>query len=114
MEKTRHGCLTAYLILAIVSCAVIGVTYSGIGNLTTRGSPVYAVDSLLKIGFLIAIWRWRKWGFWAIVVLDLVGGAYQAFAIRSFIPPIAAVLDIVIMYGVLHIGRERQGWRQLE
>jgi len=114
MEKKRHGCLTAYLILAIVTVAVIGVSYSGIGNLTSHGSPVYAVDSLLKIAFLIAIWRWRKWGFWAIVVLDIIGGAYQAFAIDSFIPPVAAVLDILIMYGVLHIGGERQGWRQLE
>jgi len=75
----------------------------------------------------------KKWGFWgycassiaglAINLLINTGGAVQipggtsqalVGSISIIISVAAVILGILILFGVLHIGKENKGWRQLK
>jgi hypothetical protein len=62
----------------------------------------------------IALFRWKKWGFWGFcvssvvaIVVNLSGG----LGIGSYL---SGLIMIGLMYGVLQIGRENKGWPQLD
>ncbi len=62
----------------------------------------------------MAIFRWRKWGFWGLliisavkIVLEVIAGG-TGFAVLS-----GVVFSMLILYGVLHIGSGNKGWPQL-
>ena len=122
MEKKRHGCLTAYLIFMIIVCALGAAVYFLAGNFVERGNPeipaglrpVFGIINLLMGGCIVALWRWKKWGFWAFVGIGILGGILNTWLSRSIITMIMVPIGILIMYGILHIGKENQGWKQLD
>ncbi|OGV70077.1 MAG: hypothetical protein A3K19_27610 [Lentisphaerae bacterium RIFOXYB12_FULL_65_16] len=121
-SKKRHGCLAAYLIFMMVICTTGAGVYLLAGNFVARGNPeipaalrpVFAVINLLAAVCAVALWRWKKWGFWGFVIMGVLGGILNTYLTRSLITALMVPLSILIMYGILHIGGERKGWRQLE
>jgi len=122
MEKKRHGCLIAYLTLLMVVGVLGAAVYFFAGSFVARGNPeipaelrpVYGVINLLIVVFAIGLWNWKKWGFWGFVTLGVLGACLNTYLSRSFIPFIFAAVGILIMYGTLRIGKENQGWKQLD
>ena len=122
MEKKRHGCLTAYLIFMIAVCTLGAAVYFLAGSFVEQGNPeipagfrpVFGIINLLMGGCAVALWRWKKWGFWAFVVIGILGGILNTWLSRSIIPMIMMPIGILIMYAILLIGRDNQGWRQLD
>jgi hypothetical protein len=122
MEKKRHGCLTVYLIFMMVVGVIGALVYFLADSLVATGNPeipagvrpVFGVISLLVVGCAFALWKWKKWGFWGFVVIGVLGGCLNACLSRSFAPFIFAAAGISIMYGILHIGKQNQGWKQLD
>lgn len=120
--KKRHGCLTAWLISMIVANSATALMYL-LGAETIRGSfpnapgwafPVLIVFSLFNLVCAIALFQWKKWGFWGFcgssivaVVVNLSIGLNPAFVFLG-------LLGVLLLYGVLHIGKENKGWPQLE
>jgi hypothetical protein len=121
MEKQRHGCLTAWLVLVIVANTLTALAYvlgqSAVAANLPAGRgwvvPVLAVFAAANVIFAIALFQWRRWGFYgivassvvALVVNLLVGGG--PFVITGLLGPL-------VLYGVLQIGGARKGWDQLE
>ena len=76
--------------------------------------PVLVVGGVFNLVCAIGLFRWKKWGFWGFV-----GSASIVFVINLSIglslgAALAGLLGVAILYGVLHIGKERKGWPQLE
>jgi hypothetical protein len=73
-----------------------------------------AVGGLVNVLCAVALLRWKKWGFWgfiasaiAVLVVNLSIGLGPSSIFGG-------VVGIALLYGVLHIGKEKKGWSQLE
>jgi hypothetical protein len=120
--KQRHGCLTAYLVFAIIANSATALLYLFGAGAIKRGTPdipdwafpVLIVLVLFNLACAIALFRWTKCGFWGLVasaaitlVVNLTIGLGLSSAIVGF-------LGVILLYGVLHIGKENKGWPQLD
>ena len=118
-RKKRHGCLTSCLIMMIVGSAIFIFLYiaRAIYPQYSPDLPVWAVPVLVtvqafEIICLIALFNWKKWGFWffcafggiAVIINILLGVGVTAFG---------TLISVAILYGVLNIGGENKGWVQL-
>ena len=120
--KQRHGCLAVYLVFMIIANSATALIYlvgsegirQNIPNMPDWAFPVLIIGSIFNLVCAIALFRWKKWGFWGFVC----SAAIVFFVNLSIgINPVGAVgglLGVAILYGVLHIGKERKGWTQLE
>src|SRR5688500_20341036 len=69
--KTRHGCLTAWLILMILANALTAVTtplFAASIRQAIPGFPEWVVWpivllAVLNVVFAVALFKWKKWGF---------------------------------------------------
>ena len=126
-EKKRHGCLTSYLVLLIIG-AVFGAMMMLIlgsvikqyyGDVTAFSSPLFIVwgivGEIMQIVGAIALFRWKKWGFYLIALIPIVTiVVYLALGFTLY-QTLPALLSIAFLYGVLHIGSEKnKAWPQLE
>jgi hypothetical protein len=119
--KKRHGCLTAWLVLMIVANSASALFYV-LRSETIRRSlpnapgwtlPLLIVVSLFNLMCAVALLQWKKWGFWgscASAVVSLVVNLWLGLGTGVA----GAVVGVLLLYGVLHIGKENKGWPQLE
>jgi hypothetical protein len=120
--KKRHGCLTAYLIFLIVVIAITVIYYIADSKslkstlkLPGWSLPVSAVLCLLEIVCAIAIFKWKRWGFWGFCVLAMAALIVNISSGLGIATSIIGLVGIAIMYGVLNIGnKENKGWPQLD
>ena len=77
------------------------------------------VFSIFNVVCAIVLLLWKRWGFWgfcatsvAMLVVNLL------FFSRGIGPVLVSVLTgllgVLILFGVLHIGKENKGWPQLK
>ena len=83
------------------------------------GSPLWALPALAVLGVfniicLIAIFKWKKWGFYAALVFGLFTFFVNMVMGVGVVRAVLGLAGIAILYGVLQIGGEKKGWRQLE
>ena len=76
--------------------------------------PVLIVGAILNLVFAIALLRWKEWGFWGFVATSVVIFLVNLSLGFSFGRALVGLLGVAILYGVLHIGKERKGWSQLD
>ncbi len=121
--KNRHGCLTAYLILMLVSFAFTILMYvaqasilKSISRIPAWRSAAELVLCLLDIICVIAIFRWKKWGFCILAAAGLtINILAHSNIYLTVIGSVAGVAGIAILFGVLNIGgKDDKGWPQLE
>jgi hypothetical protein len=116
----RHGCLTTYLVFVIIVNSAMALVYLfGSEWLRRNGAqtPSWAFWALAIAGVVnviaaVALLRWRRWGFWLFVASALAGLAVN-LSIGMPQGIFGAVVGIAILYGVLHIGKERKAWPRL-
>jgi hypothetical protein len=128
-RKQRHGCLTALLIVIIVlnvlgvlSSVLIAMGYISdiLGQdfvLPVWSLTVSIISSVFVIIFAVAIFMWKKWGFWGLVGIEVVNIAAgvvsgDIFTIVSSV--LGAFIAIGLLYATLQIGGQNKGWTQLE
>ena len=120
--KSRHGCLTTWLVLMIIANSGAALMYL-LGSEAIRRTlpnapgwvfPVLIVLSLFNLACAIALFQWKKWGFWgfcASAAVALVVNLSLGLGIAS---ALAGLIGVLLLYGVLHIGKENKGWPQLD
>jgi hypothetical protein len=121
-QKKRHGCLTAYLVLAIVLNSATALLYLfGAGaikrsspNIPDWAFPVLIVLVLFNLACAIALFRWKRWGFWGLVASAAVTLGVNLTIGLGLSSAIVGVLGVLLLYGVLHIGKNNKGWPQLD
>lgn len=119
----RHGCLTIWLLILLLWNLVLVLTYTGCNMVQWFGDigepfgwyfPIMIGLAVASLVCVMAIFRWRKWGFWGLliisavkIVLEVIAGG-TGFSVLS-----GVVISMLILYAVLHIGRTNKGWPQL-
>ncbi len=93
----------------------------GSGWLQSRGAkmPTWAFGALALCGVVnvisaVALLRWQRWGFWAFVASALVGVVVNFSIGLGPQGVVGAAAGILILYGVLHIGKEQKAWPRLQ
>ncbi len=121
-EKERHGCLTAYLVFAIIANSATALLYlfgaaaikRSTPNIPDWAFPVLIVLVLFNLACAIALLRWKKWGFWGLIVSAVVTLGINLTIGLGLSSAIVGLLGVVILYGVLQIGKDNRGWPQLD
>ncbi|MGD1921118.1 MAG: hypothetical protein ACFCAD_20890 [Pleurocapsa sp.] len=121
IQKQRHGCLTAWLILMIVANSISALIYLFNSAAIKQAVPNYPdwtffvliIISIFNLICAIALWKWQKWGFWGFL-----GSSVAAFIINlsiglGFGTSVSGLIGIAILYALLNIG-ENKGWSQLK
>ncbi len=118
--RTRHGCLTAWLIFVIICAAIVTIIYiTNAGDFMRYGhfpgwiKPAMIVLSVFDIICAIALLNWKKWGFWGFCCISLVGLIIN-LAIGTGVVSFFGLFGIAILFWVLNMGGEDKAWTQLE
>ncbi|WP_291323272.1 hypothetical protein [Desulfonatronospira sp.] len=119
-ERKRHGCLTIWLVVVIGANFLDAFRHYLMRDELMEqfpGTPEWVITGLFILALVnvacgIALFRWKKWGFW-VLLLSSLAGAYLYLQL-SFVNALVPLLVVAVLFGVLHIGGERRGWDQLE
>jgi hypothetical protein len=119
--KNRHGFLTALLVLMIIANSVIFLRYlyrigsinQTLPNMTGWAIPVHIVLSLCNLVCLIALFHWKKWGFWGLCASSVVTLVVNLSVGVRISQALVGLGGVLMLYGVFHIGKENKGWPQL-
>jgi len=106
-EEKVHGCLTLLLIGAILAvmrlvAAIIGGGPEQWSNLSGPSwyLVVFAGLALANLGFLIAIWRWKKWGVFALIASSVIAVLINLMIgvrIPNALSPLIAIAILVVL-----------------
>ena len=126
-ERKRHGCLTVFLILVIVGNVIAVMSYLFSSRDIRQVAPnVYGVSlpawypivglvcAMSSIVFAIAVFRWKKWGFYGYCMTTFIGLVVNLAVGFDMLPSVLGLFGVFILYGLLHIGKERKAWTKLE
>ncbi len=116
VEKQRGGCLTAWIILAMIANPLVAIFYLFSGSQLTKslpGFPGWAIPVLVVIAiantvFAVGIWMWKRWGvygFAASAVITLVVNLVAGLGGTSF----TGLIAIAILWWLV-----RNMWQQFE
>lgn len=118
----RHGCFTAWLIVALIA-QVLTLLLNSLGyNLIHRGLPSFTpliagllvLGGLLHIACIVALFQWRRWGFYGIVVITVLICVLNIMVGVSIGGSLSSLVGVGILYGVLNIGGPNSAWRHLK
>jgi hypothetical protein len=135
--KQRLGCLTAWLVLMILTNAVglvrvpltVGALEQALPDFPAWVVWPAFVLVLLNVVFAIALLNWKKWGFFGLLgasvgalalnlyllsQLDLERAIPQAAAGVVAVSAVGSLLGVLILFALLRVGGEMSGWSQLE
>ncbi|MCJ7694427.1 MAG: hypothetical protein MUO40_03290 [Anaerolineaceae bacterium] len=116
--KVRHGCLTAWLILMLIANPITILLYLFGGDtyahLPGWFVPTMILFSLINVGAAILLFKWKKLGFWFFC-----GSALFVFIINltvgmTWYLSFGGLVGVLLLFGILNIGKENKGWTQLE
>jgi hypothetical protein len=114
-QKKRHGCLTTWLILiilgAVASTIIVLVGAAAVG-LSTWVIIVEIVVCVIEIVCAIALFGWKKWGFYGFCVAAVIMIILNIIA-KSWFSVASPIISIALLYAVLQIGKDNKGWPQL-
>ena len=120
--KSRHGCLTAWLVLMIIVNSASAMMYllgsdairQSLPNAPGWAFPVLIVFSLFNLVCAIALFQWKKWGFWGFCISSVVALVVNLSIGLGIGPALGGLIGVALLYGVLQIGKENKGWPQLD
>jgi hypothetical protein len=121
-EKNRHGCLLAWLLAMIVMNAVTAFFYvvrsdqvrAALPDAAAWFSPTLIVCSAFNVLCAVALFQWKKWGFWGFCASTVVALAVNLAVGLGIGRSVLGLAGALVLFGVLQIGDENQGWSQLE
>lgn len=119
MEKSRHGCLTAWLIIMLIANLIVLLNYLGnriymdtvYGTVSDWAVPTMMILTVFNLVCVVGLFYWKKLAFWGVCI-----SALAAFCVNLTLGPAAAIPGLagpLILFGVLKIG-QRNGWEQLD
>ena len=126
--KSRHGCVSAWLIFMIISYAVAALVYFVFYDRILDMMPEEALDkmpdinpifmgvlSLLNLVFAVLLLKWQKIGFWGFVATSVISLGLSMSAGMGVSSIVAGLFGIVLLYGILQIPKDEvAAWKHLE
>jgi len=116
--KRRHGCLTTWLIIIILANIISAIVVASVASSVSSNIPGWLIPAEIVFGVwavvcAIALFMWKKWGFWGFFV-GAVAGMIANIASGDYVYAVTPFISVAILYGVLNIGKDNKGWPQLE
>jgi len=119
--KSRHGCLTAWLVLMLLGNSISVLIYlvgsesirMRVPTMSAALFPVLIVLGVINVVCTIALFQWKKWGFWGFCASGAVTFIINMSAGLIF-GAFMGLAGLALLYAVLQIGTENKGWPQLE
>ena len=68
----------------------------------------------MNVVFAIAIFQWKKWGFFGVIVNTIVAFGINMYAGVGIGQSVLGLVGVGVLFGVLQIGGDQNGWSQLE
>ena len=122
--KQRHGCVTAWLLMIIISNSLTAFIYLFGGNAFVKtlnggvSTPMLILLTTFGIAnvlFAVMLFRWRKWGFWGFLITSICTLGINLNIGLSVVQSILGLFGVVVLYGVLQIKEEdKTAWGNLE
>jgi hypothetical protein len=125
-KKTRNIFFTGWIVVLLVVYAGSALTNYVMSKETVLGAlpplpgwtfPVLILISIFEIIFATALYFWKEWGFWGLC-FAAVGNLIVNLTLGSmgfgFWPFLFRLFGILVLFGVMQIGREQKIWTQLE
>ena len=120
--KQRHGCLTAWLIGMIIFNSLAALFYLiasakiklNLPKAPPWATPTLAVVCITNLVFCVALFQWKKWGFFGLVGTAILTAVINLKVGISISKVLFGMLGVGALYAVLQIGKEKRGWTQLE
>jgi len=121
-QKQRHGCLTAWLVLMIIANSISALIYLFASDFIARtlpsapswSFPILALLGIFNVICAIALFKWKKWGFYGFIASSIIALIINLIIGIDVAQSLAGLIGLVILYGVLNIGKERAAWPQLD
>lgn len=125
MEKQRHGCVTAWLVLLIIANAFASLFYLFFSDEVTKETPDISTSMLLLLAFLglsnvffaAMLLRWKKMGFWGFVITSVAAFLLNLLIGLGVTQALLGLTGVFILYGILQIkkeGSDTSAWSNLE
>jgi len=117
--KSRHVCLTIGLVLVLLwnsataIAAIVGMMMRTNRNPNEWALPLLVL-SLLNLACADALSRWKKWGFWGMCATSVVALVVALSVGGGAGPAPSGLLHVLVLYGLLQVGKENKGWPQLD
>lgn len=72
----------------------------------------------MNVIYVVALFRWKKWGFWGISLNSAIACFtsiyYEPLSILSILGAVlSSLLGILILYWALNIGKDIKAWSRL-
>jgi hypothetical protein len=106
--------IIANSLTALIYVIASGRIKSSFPNAPAWTMPILAVASIANIVFAVALFQWKKWGFFGFVATAALALAINLKLGINIGQILLGLLGVAILYGVLQIGKEKKGWTQLE
>jgi hypothetical protein len=92
---------------------------SAVGASSTLSLPTFALLLLSLVGIAnvacaIALFKWRKAGFYGFIGTSAVVFIVNLSIGLGIVPSLLGLGGVGMLYGILQIGNEQSGWRQLD
>ena len=121
-QKFRHKFLTVWLIIILLADLFLlflntcnSLTVSAIDpNIPIWLFPTSTFISFLNIIFIVALFRWKKWGFWGLVATSIVSFIINLMIGQDLVLSILGFSSLLTLFVALQVGKEYKGWSQLE
>ncbi|MHC4500267.1 MAG: hypothetical protein ACYS21_14270 [Planctomycetota bacterium] len=120
-QKKRHVLTTIWLSIILIGNGLATPFYL-MGHPEIKKSlpqapdlfwPIYGSLGIVVVICCIALFMWKKWGFWGICMTSALATVSQllyGFGYKSFIGPSA----VLLLFGLLKLGKENSAWKHLE
>lgn len=120
--KSRHGCVTAYLIFMIIAnagSALVTLTTSELITDTMPDMPSWGIPALVVLGvlnvvFAVLLFRWKRIGFYGFIVTSIIAAGINMTAGLDMTQVIGGLIGVGILFGVLQIGKPASAWSLME
>lgn len=124
--KQRHWLLSVYLLLSIITLLIMvfilqfhtaAFTVASLQKFPKTPKWIYPTLRfvyLVHIMSLIALFRWKKWGFFGAVVACIISVILNFIISGEIVGSLLGLTSIAVLYGVLQIGGKWKGWTQLD
>jgi len=76
--------------------------------------PTLAILCIVNIACIIALFRWKKWGFFGLGCTALISLVVNLTIGLNILQALLGLLGFAILYGVLHVGKKNKAWPRLE
>lgn len=124
IEKQRHGCVTAWLILMIIVNSLTSlvnlfasdmITKNLPGNVSTQMVILLGVIGIGNVIFAVLLFQWKKIGFWGFVVSGIAAFIINISIGLDIVQSLLGLVGIAVLYGVFQIKKDNiPAWDNLE